>query len=859
MAISMDKNFDHKKVEAGREKFWIEHDYFKAGKDAKALAKKPFSMIVPPPNVTGKLHIGHAKDNTEQDIIARYKRLKGFDVFFLPGMDHAGIATQAKVEEKLRKEGIDKYKLGREGFLKEAWKWKDEYAFNIQKQWEAMGLSMDFSRQRFTLDEGMQKAVAHVFKSLYDEGLIYQGERIINWDPVLKTALSNIEVIHKDIPGKFYYFKYHLKKDPSVFLTIATTRPETMFGDTALVFNPNDKCYAKYENQLFINPANGQTLPLIADRYVDKDFGTGCMKCTPAHDPNDFAIAQRHGLKMPVIMTPDGHMNGLCGKYEGQDRFECRENLVKDIQARGDLIKVEDITHNVGHSERSGAIIEPYLCKQWFVKMAPLAQAVDKIQHSKKKTKFYPSRFSKIFQRWLDTTEDWCISRQLWWGHRIPVYTNKITKQVVCSETPLDPKEWDQDPDVLDTWFSSGLAPFAFMGWPESEKLMDRYYPLNTMVTGYDIIFFWVARMAFDGVHFTKEMPFKDVVLHGLIRDSQGRKMSKSLGNGIDPFTVIDQYGCDSMRWALSSQGAPGLDLNIGEKNFKSAQEFINKVWNASRFVLTQLPEGFKPVKLTKDKLSFIDSWLYAKLDKAIKGYTKNMNKYEQGQAAKYLSDFIYNDFCSNYLEWSKVSLQEEKNRPIVFYVLLDVLQSILLMLFPFCPFVSEYIYLQMPDHKASLFEESFPKVRFNDSSKEVLGDELQEMIFFIRNFKSSNGLAPNEPIDIKLFTKAESFELLKPFLTRFGFAKSLVLVDHELEGMRFFNKVGVLLAVANQGLLEQKIKERIEKLHFEIQRSERMLSNPKFVERANPKVVEAEREKLLKNKQELEKYSNTK
>lgn len=473
----MDKVFDSKAAESGRMDFWISNGYFKAGRNKEMLARPKYSLIIPPPNVTGMLHIGHAKDTTEQDIIARYKRLKGFDVLYLPAMDHAGIATQAKVEKKLQEEGVDKYELGRDGFLVEAWKWKDHYADYIHKQWEALGLSLDFSKERFTLDNGMQRAVAHVFKSLYDQGLIYQGERIINWDPVLKTALSNIEVEHKDIPGKFYYFKYVMKDDPSVVLTIATTRPETMFGDTALVYNPKDKRYSKYDGKMFINPANGEELPLIGDMYVDKSFGTGVMKCTPAHDPNDFAIAKRHNLAMPLIMNPDGTMNEKCGKYKGMDRFACRDALVEQIEKDGNLVKIENITHNVGHSSRTGAIVEPYLCKQWFVKMKPLSQAVDKIQHSKERTKFFPSRFSHTFQRWLDTTEDWCISRQLWWGHRIPVYTDKVTGEVICSETPLDPTKYDQDPDVLDTWFSSGLAPFAFMGWPETDELLKRYYP----------------------------------------------------------------------------------------------------------------------------------------------------------------------------------------------------------------------------------------------------------------------------------------------------------------------------------------------------------------------------------------------
>ena len=858
MKIDMDKNFDRSKAERGLERKWIDGGYFRAGKDEAALKKPRFSLIVPPPNVTGKLHIGHAKDNTEQDIIARYKRLKGYDVLFLPAMDHAGIATQAKVEEKLRAEGIDKYQLGREGFLERAWAWKDEYARSIHAQWEAMGLSLDFSRERFTLDEGMQKAVAHVFKSLYDKGLIYQGEKIINWDPVLKTALSNIEVVHKDIPGKFYYFKYRLEGDPEVYLTVATTRPETMFGDTALVYNPKDSRFKKFSGKRFINPANGEPLPLIADTYVDMEFGTGVMKCTPAHDPNDFLIGQRHHLEMPVVMNPDATMNDRCGKYAGMDRFECREALVEDIESHGDLIKIENIIHNVGHSERTDSIIEPYLCKQWFVRMKPLAQAVDRIQHSKERTKFFPARFARTFQRWLDTTEDWCISRQLWWGHRIPVYTNKKTGEVVCSETQLDPAEWDQDPDVLDTWFSSGLAPFAFMGWPEDESLMKRYYPLDVMVTGYDIIFFWVARMAFDGVHFTGEMPFKDVVLHGLIRDSQGRKMSKSLGNGIDPFDVIDRYGCDAMRWALSSQGAPGLDLNIGESNFKTASEFVNKVWNASRYVLSSLPDDYKPSPLKVSELSFESTWLLNRLNRTILGYQRNMDKYEQGQAARYLSDFIWDDFCGSYLEWTKVELlnADEDAKRRVYDTLYAALKDILLLLFPFCPFVTETIYSYMPGHKNSLFDEEFPQVFTRLSpSKIARGTKVKQMVAYIRNFKSENGMAPNEPVDLVYkCTKAE-FEQLSPLVNRFAFAREVSRVDEDRPGMRFFMNVGILVDASDKEALQKKIAQRIEKLESEIARGEKLLSNQNFVSRANPKVVESERKKLEANRAELARY----
>lgn len=855
----MDKNFNSKEAEEGKVDFWLSQGYFTAGKDKKALAKKKYSLIIPPPNVTGMLHIGHAKDTTEQDVIARYKRLKGFDVLYLPAMDHAGIATQAKVEQKLQQEGVDKYRLGREGFLKEAWRWKDHFAEYIHKQWKALGLSLDYSKERFTLDEGMQKAVAHVFKAFYDQGLIYQGERIINWDPVLKTALSNIEVEHKDIPGKFYYFSYVLKEDPSVKLTIATTRPETMFGDTALVYNPKDKRYSKYDGKIFLNPANGQGLPLIADSYVDKSFGTGVMKCTPAHDPNDFLIAKRHDLKMPLIMNPDGTMNEKCGPFKGMDRFVCREALVKKIQEEGNLVKIEEITHNVGHSSRTGAIVEPYLCKQWFVKMKPLSEAVDKLQHSKDKTKFFPSRFAHTFQRWLDTTEDWCISRQLWWGHRIPVYYEKGTGKAVCSETPLDPNRHDQDPDVLDTWFSSGLAPFAFLGWPENDALVRRYYPLDVMVTGYDIIFFWVARMAFESVFFMKEMPFKLVYLHGLIRDEQGRKMSKSLGNGIDPFDVIDKYGCDALRWSLVSSGAPGLDLPIGERNFVAARDFINKVWNASRYVISILGEDFKPLKRASEDLSFIDGYVIDHLNGAIKGVNRMMDKFEHGQACRFLYDFLYDIFCGQYLEWSKVALQSDdpKKKDCVKSVLLLVLKQFLIMLFPFCPFISEEIYSYLPGHKKSLFEEKFPMPnKFHAlKEKEEEGSILSQAISEIRNFKSVNRLAPNDKIDVDVYGEEGLVESLKPYLARFGFIENYNQVQKKEENMRFFASFGLLLKVKDSKALEERKRERIELLKKEIERSERMLSNENFLKKANPAIVQKEKDKLKANQEELRKY----
>ncbi len=580
----MEKNlapkYDHRKVEEGRYDKWVNEGYFTAGDKSK----DPFTVIIPPPNVTGILHIGHAWDNTLQDIIIRYKRMQGYDALFLPGMDHAGIATQAKVDARLKEQGISRYDLGREKYLDKAWEWKAEYAATIRKQWGMLGNSLDYSRERFTMDEGFNKAVRHVFVTLYNEGLIYRGWRIINWDPEARTALSNIEVYYQEDAGKMYYMKYHTVEENEQFV-VATTRPETMFGDVCICVNPNDDRTKHLIGKHCINPANGDTLPIIGDDYIDMSFGTAIMKCTPAHDPNDFAIAERHHLDKPICMNPDGTMNDICGKYKGMDRYAARDAVIEQIKADGNLDHIEDITHQVGHSERTHCVVEPYLSQQWFVKMKPLAEDVlENQKNPDQKINFYPERFEKTFNQWLENIEDWCISRQLWWGHRIPAWYNiKTGETYVGEEDPKDPENWKQDEDVLDTWFSSALWPFATLGWPENTDDLQRYYPTSTLVTGYDIIFFWVARMAFQARHFTKQRPFKDVLIHGLIRDSQGRKMSKSLGNGIDPVDVINQYGVDSLRFFLTTNSTPGQDMRYIQEKVESSWNFINKLCGMRR------------------------------------------------------------------------------------------------------------------------------------------------------------------------------------------------------------------------------------------------------------------------------------
>ena len=751
MKENLAPKYDHKAVEEGRYDHWVKEGYFTAGDKSK----DPFTIVIPPPNVTGILHIGHAWDNTLQDIIARYKRMQGYDMLYLPGMDHAGIATQAKVDERLKSEGVSRYDIGREKFLERAWEWKEEYASTIRKQWAKLGNSLDYSRERFTMDEGFNKAVRHVFVTLYNEGLIYRGWRIINWDPEARTALSNIEVYYQDDPGKMYYMRYKVVETGEEF-HVATTRPETMFGDVCVVVNPNDKRYQHLIGKHTINPANGQELPIIGDDYIDMDFGTAIMKCTPAHDPNDFAIAERHNLPKPICMNPDGTMNELCGEFKGMDRYAARTAVIEKIRSEGNLIKIEDIMHNVGHSERTHCVVEPYLSQQWFVKMKPLADDVLKNQQDPdQKISFYPERFEKVFTQWLENIEDWCISRQLWWGHRIPAWYNKQTGETyVGEEDPKDPENWTQDEDVLDTWFSSALWPFATLGWPEDTPDYERYYPTSTMVTGYDIIFFWVARMAFQARHFTKQRPFKDVLIHGLIRDSQGRKMSKSLGNGIDPMKVIDQYGVDSLRFFLTTNSTPGQDMRYIPEKVEAAWNFINKIWNASRFVLMNLPEGMTMEDIDLSNLSASDAWILNKLNLVLLHVTENMEKYEFALVGNELYSFVWDDFCSWYIEMSKASLssEDEHVRKAAQSTLLVTLNAIVRLLHPFMPFVTEEIYLKMPHAKESICLESWPKpIRDLPESDLASMDRIISIIAKIREIKAASDLKPSAHLDVMI------------------------------------------------------------------------------------------------------------
>jgi len=840
----LDTHYNHHAVEKGRYENWKARGYFKSGD----LNKPKFSLVIPPPNVTGQLHLGHAWDNTFQDIIARYKKAQGYDVFYMPGMDHAGIATQAKIEERLRKNGISRYDLGRENFLKEAWKWKEEYAETIRKQWGKLGIMVNYDHERFTLDEGLSKAVTHTFVELYKRGYLYLGERIINWDPVFETALSNIEVIHKEVRGNFYYFKYYLENS-DFYLSVATTRPETMFADVALVINPKDKRYTKYLGKTFINPVNGEKIPLIADAYVELGFGTGVMKCTPAHDANDFHIGERHNLERPICINKNGTLNERGGEFNGLDRFKARKALVEKMKKLDLLIKIEEITHSVGHSERSDAIIEPYLSRQWFLKMNQFASQSILDQNSDEPINFFPKRFNKTYLNWMEIAEDWCVSRQIWWGHRIPAYYHKETGAVVVSETPpQDIENYEQDKDVLDTWFSSALWPFSTFGWPNDKgALYERYFPTDVMVTGYDIIFFWVSRMIFMSKEMTGKKPFNDVVIHGLIRDEQGRKMSKSLGNGIDPIEVIEKYGVDSLRYFLATASTPGQDGRFSETKLQSSVNYLNKIWNAARFILMNLPADYKPGAINFKKLSPLDSFIMHRYHETVKKVTTLMDKYELGLASTYLYNFVYDDYCSNYLEMVKVALSKEEDHTNTYNVMYHTLHGILMMIYPYSPFISEEIYLSLPESKASIMLADYPKIsknRFPKYNHEV--GVIIDLVREIRNFKATNGLAPNAKMN--LYINEPNFDLSPYFdvLRRHGFIKEFKedVIPNTLPLINLPDgKFGLEIEIDKKALIK-KLEAEIKTLEKEIERSTKMLSNPGFLKKAPPSKVAEEEEK---------------
>ena len=849
--------YDHLKVEEGKYQEWLDKKYFEAGD----TSKKPYAIVIPPPNVTGKLHLGHAWDTTLQDMIIRYKRMQGYDALWLPGMDHAGIATQAKVDQRLREQGISRYDIGREKFLEQAWGWKEEYASIIRAQWAKLGLSLDYSKERFTLDEGLNKAVRKVFVTLYNKGLIYQGERIINWDPAQRTALSNIEVIHKEIEGAMYYFRYKIV-DSDETLVIATTRPETMFGDTAVFVHPDDKRYQHLVGKKVINPANGEELPIMADDYIDMSFGTAVMKCTPAHDPNDFQLGKKYGMKMPICMNPDGTMNELAHKYQGMDRFECRKALVEDFKAAGVVEKIEKHMHQVGHSERSNAIVEPYLSKQWFVKMKPLAQQLLDNQETDEKVNFVPERFEKVINQWMENIEDWCISRQLWWGHQVPAWYHKETGEVyVGEEAPADIENYVQDEDVLDTWFSSALWPFSTLNWPdENAELFKRYFPTDVLVTAYDIIFFWVSRMMFQSLEFTKQRPFKDVLIHGLIRDAQGRKMSKSLGNGVDPMDVIDKYGADALRFFLTTNSAPGMDLRYEPEKVESSWNFINKIWNAARFVLMNTPEDLEYKDLCFDHLNIVDRWILTRLNHVIEMVNDQMDKYEFVNVGTELYSFIWDDFCSWYIELAKVNLNsdDEVAKNATIHTLVYVLNAIVKLLHPFMPFVTEEIYQSIPHAKSSICIEDWPVVNpaFNDDTCEEGVAYLIDIVKGIREIRAQYTIKNANEIHYTIFSNdaslAELLQAYSPYVKKLCNASldeitsTLLTKDVATALIKGGNQIQVsLVGLIDLEAEKQKLEKELQKLTGEIKRCEGMLSNPNFVAKAPEAKINQEKAKL--------------
>ena len=833
----LDTKYNHIEVEKGKYENWKNKGYFTAGD----LSKKPYCIVIPPPNVTGKLHLGHAYDVAIQDAIIRYKRMMGFDTLWLPGMDHAAIATEAKVVKKLKNEGIDKYEYGRDNFLKACWDWTHEYGGSIRSQWGAMGVSVDYTRERFTLDEGLNKAVTKVFVDYYNKGLIYRGERIINWDPEAQTALSNEEVLYKDVEGAFYHLKYVIEGTDE-YLDVATTRPETLFGDTAVAVNENDERYKKYVGKNVILPIVGKAIPVITDEHADPEFGTGVVKITPAHDPNDFEVGNRHNLERVVVMNPDATMNANAGKYEGMSREDCREALLKDLKEQGLLLSIEPMTHSVGHSERTGVMVEPYLSKQWFVKMRPLADHVlDNQKNKDTKVNFVPEYFEKTMNHWMEITYDWCISRQLWWGHRIPAWY-KGDEIYVGMDAP-EGEGWVQDNDVLDTWFSSALWPFSTLGWPNETDDMKRYFPNDCLVTGYDIIPFWVNRMTFQSLELTGKRPFKDCVIHGLIRDKEGRKMSKSLGNGVDPFDMIDKYGCDALRYYLNTDCAMGADLRFDEEKLSSTWNYINKIWNASRFVLMNI-EDLKEYDFTN--LTNEDKWILTKYENIVKSSINHMDKYEFNLFGSETYSFIYDDFCSNYIEFAKFNADSKTTKSVLCYILTGILK----MLHPFMPFVTEEIYQMLPiKDSESIMISEYPKYE----EKYVFEDEqniVEEKISFIkafRNIKTEN----NIPKEAKVIINTDDEIIIKMLKLQD------VITTEKLDIKAYEVNAGSYSATIfyeKEETEEDKaaLEKQINDLKASIERRKKLLSNENYVAKAPANIVEKERQDLAREEEEL-------
>lgn len=860
--MSEDKNlapkYEPQAVEAGRYDKWVAEGRFKPSEDPKA---EPYSIVIPPPNVTGKLHLGHAWDTTLQDIIIRHKRMQGYDTLWLPGMDHAGIATQAKVEEQLAQEGVSRYDLGREKFIEKTMEWKEEYAGHIREQWGKVGISVDYDRERFTMDEGLSNAVKKVFVKLYEKDLIYRGEYIINWDPKARTALSDIEVNHKDVEGAFYHMSYLLADGSGDSVEIATTRPETMLGDTAVAVHPDDERYQHLIGKNVILPLLDKEIPVVADDYVEMDFGTGVVKITPAHDPNDFDLGNRHDLPRINVMDESGVINSLGGKYEGMDRFEARKAIIKDLDAIGRLVKIEKMTHSVGHSERTGVVVEPRLSTQWFVKMAPLAEQAMANQETDDKVDFYPPRFNNTFMTWMENVHDWVISRQLWWGHQIPAWYHKETGEMyVGEEAPSDIENWEQDNDVLDTWFSSALWPFSTMGWPDEEAAdYQRYFPNSTLVTGYDIIFFWVSRMMFQSLEFTGKAPFDNVLIHGLIRAEDGRKMSKSLGNGIDPMDVIEKYGADALRWFLSTGSTPGQDMRFSYDKMDASWNFINKIWNASRFVLMNTEDfTYEDINLEGHK-TVADRWILTRLNETIDRVNTQFEKFEFGEAGRHLYNFIWDDFCDWYIEMSKEVLygEDEEQKQMTRSILVYTLDNIARLLHPIMPFVTEAIWEKIPHQGESIVVADYPTV--NESLTDTKAAEgmeiLKELIRSVRNIRSEVNTPLSKQITLLIKSNDEAAEsFLKEntnYIERFCNPDELVISPEieapELAMSAVITGAEIYLPLADLINIDEEIvrlEKELEKWTKEVKMVQGKLSNERFVAGAPEAVVAAEREK---------------
>ncbi len=859
------KTYDPSQVEDRIYQNWVEKEYFEAKPDSE---KEPYTIVIPPPNVTGQLHMGHALDETLQDILIRYKRMKGYAALWIPGTDHAGIATQIKVEEELRKEGLTRYDLGRDKFLEKVWDWKHQYGNRIINQLKKLGSSCAWSRERFTMDEGCSQAVKEVFVKLYDKGLIYQGSKIINWCPHCITALSDAEVEYDEQDGNFWHIKYPVK-DSDKYVEIATTRPETLFGDTAVAVNPEDARYKELVGKTLILPLVGREIPVVADEYVDKDFGTGCVKITPAHDPNDFEVGARHGLEQIKVMNDDATMNKFAGKYCGMDRYECRKAMIADLEEQGLLVKVVPHKHNVGQCYRCGTTVEPIISKQWFVKMEPLAKpAIEVVKNGT--VKFVPDRFSKTYLNWMENVHDWCISRQLWWGHRIPAfYCDDCGKTTVSKDEitvcPHCGSSVKQDPDVLDTWFSSALWPFSTLGWPNANEDFDYFYPTSTLVTGYDIIFFWVARMIFSALEQTGKAPFEHVFIHGIVRDSQGRKMSKSLGNGIDPLEVIAEYGADALRFTLATGNSPGNDMRYYKERVEASRNFANKIWNASRFLMMNM--DIDDIELpSADKLRTEDKWILSVFNRVAKEVGENIDKFELGVAVSKIYDFIWDNYCDWYIELVKPRLyakdgSEKEAQKVLAYVLANALK----LLHPFMPFITEEIFSYLPTGEESIMISKWPEYNealcFEADEKKM--QIVMNAISEIRNIRTQMNVVPSKKAkvivvaeDVSLFDGSEIFfeKLASASETVIQSSKDGIddnAVTGVVEGAELFIPMDELVDKEKE---LARLNDEKKRLESEIKRVEGKLSNQGFVAKAPEKVVAEEREKGEKYKQMLQK-----